>query len=109
MNSTEAAGVGHCGSKARCASSLNTLCQALYMRLHIELDNELVAQIDQLSGPRSRSAFVRSAIESALRQEIRWSELEAAAGAIADQDHDWDADPGVWVRQQRQAREFRKG
>jgi hypothetical protein len=57
MSSTEATGVGHCGSKARCASSLNTLCQALYIRLHIELDDELVAQIDQLSGPRSRSAF----------------------------------------------------
>jgi hypothetical protein len=33
------------------------------MRLHIELDEELVAQIEELSGPRGRSAFVRSAIE----------------------------------------------
>jgi Arc/MetJ family transcription regulator len=97
------------GSKVRFAGSLNTLCQALYVRLHIELDDELVAQIDQLTGPRGRSAFVRSAIERALRQEIRWSDLEVAARAIADQDHDWDADPGVWVRQQRQAGESRKG
>src|SRR5215216_8171674 len=44
------------------------------MRMHIELDDELVAQIDELSGPRGRSAFVRSAIERAIRQEIRWTD-----------------------------------
>jgi hypothetical protein len=34
------------------------------MRMQIELDDELVAQIDELSGPRGRSAFVRSAVPS---------------------------------------------
>jgi hypothetical protein len=31
----------------------------------------------------------------------RWRALEAAAGAIADVGHDWDADPGSWMRGQR--------
>ena len=73
------------------------------MRMHIELDDSLVAQIDELSGPRGRSAFVRSAIERAIRQELRWTDIEAAAGAIANQDHEWDNDPGAWVREQRRA------
>lgn len=79
------------------------------MRMHIELDDELVAQIDELSGPRGRSAFVRSAIERALRQEFRWADIGAAAGAIADQDHDWDSDPAAWVRAQRHADVRRAG
>jgi metal-responsive CopG/Arc/MetJ family transcriptional regulator len=79
------------------------------MRMHIELDDELVAQIDELSGPRGRSAFVRSAIERAIRQEFRWSDIEAAAGAIANNDHDWDRDPAAWVREQRRADARRAG
>jgi Arc/MetJ family transcription regulator len=71
--------------------------------MHIELDDELVAQVDELSGPRGRSAFVRLAIERAVRQELRWSDIEAAAGAIESQGHDWDVDPAEWVRQQRRA------
>jgi Arc/MetJ family transcription regulator len=71
------------------------MCQALYARMHIELDDELVAQIYELSGPRGRSAFVRSAIERAVRQELRWTDIEAAAGAHRNQDHEWDTDPGL--------------
>jgi Arc/MetJ family transcription regulator len=79
------------------------------MRMHIELDDELVAQVDELSGPRGRSAFVRTAIERAVRQELRWSDIEAAAGAIESQGHDWDSDPAEWVRQQRRADARRAG
>ena len=79
------------------------------MRLHIELDDEIVAQVDALSGPRGRSAFVRSAVQRAVRQEHRWSEIEAAAGAIPDQGHDWDADPAAWVRAQRHSDARRAG
>ena len=79
------------------------------MRLHIELDDEIVAQVDALSGPRGRSAFGRSAVQRAVRQEHRWSEIEAAAGAIPDQGHDWDADPAAWVRAQRHSDARRAG
>jgi len=79
------------------------------MRLHIELDDELVARVDALSGPRGRSAFVRAAVERAVLQERRWSDIESAAGAIADEGHEWDRDPAAWVREQRHADARRAG
>ena len=79
------------------------------MRMHIELDDGLVARMDQLTGPRGRSNFVRLAIERAIEQEQRWIELEAAAGSVVDGGHDWDADPAQWVRNQRQADHRRAG
>jgi predicted transcriptional regulator len=79
------------------------------MRMHIELDDRLVEQVDQLAGPRGRSAFVRTAIERAVQQEQRWADLEAAAGAIQDEGHDWDADVAGWVRGQRHADSRRAG
>jgi Arc/MetJ family transcription regulator len=71
------------------------------MRVHIELDDDLVAQVDALGGPRGRSAFVRTAIERAVEQERCWAAIESAAGAIADEGHDRDQDPAAWVRAQR--------
>lgn len=79
------------------------------MRMHIELDDDLVARVDELAGPRGRSGFVRAAVEAAVRQELRWTELERAAGSIEDQGHDWDADPAAWVREQRRADPRRVG
>jgi metal-responsive CopG/Arc/MetJ family transcriptional regulator len=88
---------------------MRRMCQALHMRIRIELDDQLVAQIDKLSGRRGRSAFVRSAIERAIRQEFRWTDIEAANGAIENQDHEWDHDPAAWVREQRRADVRRAG
>lgn len=79
------------------------------MRLHIELDDDLVAEVDRIAGPRGRSGFVRTAVERAVRQETRWSAIEAAAGAIDDEGHEWDADQAVWVREQRRADPRRAG
>lgn len=79
------------------------------MRLHIELDDKLVSRVDELAGPRGRSAFVRRAVEQAVRQELRWADIEAAAGAIAGAGHDWDADAAAWVREQRRADDRRAG
>jgi len=79
------------------------------MRMHIELEDDLVRQVDELAGPRGRSAFVRAAIERAVRQEQRWSAIESAAGAIRAEGHDWDADPASWVREQRRADPRRAG
>lgn len=79
------------------------------MRMHIELDDGLVSRVDELAGPRGRSAFVRSAVERAVHQELRWSDIESAAGAIPDDGHEWDADPAAWVREQRRADARRAG
>jgi Arc/MetJ family transcription regulator len=79
------------------------------MRMHIELDDDLIAQVDRLAGSRGRSGFVRAAVERAVRQEIRWSATEATAGGIDDEGHDWDVNPAAWVREQRRADTRRAG
>ena len=71
------------------------------MRVHIELDDSLVARIDQVAGLRQRSRFVEEAVRSALDQQERWEPIAAAAGAIADTGHGWDEDPAAWVHGQR--------
>jgi hypothetical protein len=48
-------------------------------------------------------------VERAVRQEVRWSSIEAAAGSIDDEGHDWDTDPAEWVREQRRADARRAG
>ena len=79
------------------------------MRMHIELNDDLVSKVDAVTGPRGRSAFVRRAIEAALEQEHRWRALQSAAGSIPDKGHEWDADPGRWVRDQRRGDTRRAG
>lgn len=71
------------------------------MRMHIQLDDTLVAELDRRVGPRRRSAFIASALQSALADAQRWDEIEAALGTVADEGHDWDYDPAEWVRRQR--------
>lgn len=71
------------------------------MRMHIQLADELVAQLDARLGSRQRSAFVGELIRRALEDEQRWDEIEAAIGSIDDHGHEWDDDPAAWVRGQR--------
>jgi predicted transcriptional regulator len=77
--------------------------------MHIELDDALVQELDAVTGPRGRSAFVRQAIERALEQERRWRALDAAAGALAGAGHEWDGDTAGWVRDQRRGDARRAG
>jgi len=67
----------------------------------VDIDDDLISQVDRIAGAGERSAFVGIAIETAIRQATRWSNLDAAAGSITDEGHDWDADPSAWVRDQR--------
>jgi Arc/MetJ family transcription regulator len=71
------------------------------MRVHISLDDDLVAELDRRVGARRRSAFITEAVRRALDDEHRWELVESAIGSIADGKHDWDDDPGAWVRAQR--------
>jgi Arc/MetJ family transcription regulator len=75
-----------------------------HMRLHITVDDELVAELDQRAGSRRRSAFIAELIRRGLDDERRWDDIEAALGAIPDEGHEWDDDPGEWVRRQRSDR-----
>lgn len=68
------------------------------MRLHINVDDALVAELDQRAGARRRSAFITELLRRGLEDERRWDDIEAALGAINDTGHDWDDDPAGWVR-----------
>ncbi len=79
------------------------------MRLHIALDDELVAQLDRRVGPRQRSAFIAELVRRGLDDAQRWDDIEAAVGRLAESTHEWDGDPAAWVRQQRHADARRSG
>lgn len=79
------------------------------MRIHITLDDELVVELDRRAGARRRSAFVAELIARGLEDERRWDEIESALGSLPDTGHDWDHDPGVWVRRQRRGDTHRSG
>ena len=71
------------------------------MRMHIELDDAIVGEIDAIAGLRRRSAFVREAIVEAVDRHRRMKHLRAAAGVLGDSEHEWDDDPAEWVSRQR--------
>ena len=71
------------------------------MRMHLELDDGVVAEIDTIAGPRRRSAFVRDAVLAAVDLHRRAGRLRQAAGILRDGGHEWDDDPVAWVRRQR--------
>lgn len=77
--------------------------------MHIDIDRELVARIDDAAGVRGRSEFIRTAVAAALEQRARAELVRSARGTIADRGHDWDEDPGGWIRRQRSADDRRVG
>jgi len=72
------------------------------MRLHIRLDDQLVRELDSRAGTRGRSAYIEATLRQALDDERRWEQIAAAAGALAEDGHEWDSDAAQWVRSQRQ-------
>ena len=85
------------------------MCQPTHTRLHIALEDDLVAELDRRVGPRQRSAFIAELIRRGLDDEQRWDDIEAALGAIADHGHEWDDDAAGWVRAQRRGDDRRSG
>lgn len=71
------------------------------MRVHITLDDDLVAELDRRAGQRRRSAYIAELIRRGIDDERRWDDIEAALGTISDTGHEWDEDPVAWVRRQR--------
>ena len=89
--------------------ALAVVCITVCMRLHIQLEDSLVADIDRRAGPRRRSAFIAALIRRGLDDERRWDEIEASLGSISDTGHAWDEDPAEWVRSQRRGDPGRSG
>lgn len=79
------------------------------MRVHITLDDDLVAELDRRVGARRRSGFIATAVRLALDDERRWEAIEASVGSIDDANHAWDADPAAWVREGRRGDAARVG
>lgn len=79
------------------------------MRLHIFLDDALVAELDRRVGRRKRSAFIARTVEQALDDERRWDAIVESLGSIADRGHEWDEDPAAWVSEQRRGDARRVG
>lgn len=80
------------------------------MRMHIELDDEVVHEVDRLAGPRERSAFVRRAVVQALEAARRTHALQESAGSLDGEiPHDWDRDAAAWVHETRRADARRTG
>jgi Arc/MetJ-type ribon-helix-helix transcriptional regulator len=71
------------------------------MRLHISLDDDLVEQLDKHVGRRRRSTFISETLRRALDDARRREDIESGFGVLADEGHDWDADPAAWVHDQR--------
>lgn len=79
------------------------------MRLHISLEDELVAELDKRVGKRGRSAFISESVRQTLDDQRRWDLIMSAVGSIPDHGHAWDEDPAAWVREQRRGSERRRG
>ena len=79
------------------------------MRLHIALEDELVAELDRLAGSRRRSAFIADLIRREIENDSRWGDITSALGQLPDTGHEWDDDPAAWVRQQRRSGVQRSG
>jgi predicted transcriptional regulator len=78
------------------------------MRLHIELEDELVTAIDDVAGPRGRSRFIREALNQALKLRKQRDLLRSVRGSI-DAGGDWGERPADWVREQRRSDDSRLG
>ncbi len=79
------------------------------MRLHISLEDDLVARLDRRVGRRRRSTFIAETVRHALDDEARWDDIEAGIATLAAHGHEWDADPAAWVHEQRTADARRVG
>lgn len=79
------------------------------MRLHVHVEDELIARVDAIAGRRGRSEFIRKAVRAAVEHQNRWDLIEKAAGSIPDHGHEWDEDPAEWVRRGRRTDPRRVG
>lgn len=85
------------------------MCYVPHMRMHIEMERELIERLDAVAGERGRSQFVRQAVEAALEQHERREKILAARALVDATDHEWDIDPADWVRRQRHGDRRRVG
>lgn len=54
------------------------------MRMHINLDDDLAREIDEIAGSRGRSKYIREAIEAKLDVDRRVAARRLAFGSLPD-------------------------
>ena len=72
--------------------------------VNLSLPEDLVQELDVVSGPRNRSAFAEDAIRRAIRREKLRIAIERTAGSLPDERYPhWRTSEDVvaWVRQMR--------
>jgi len=72
--------------------------------VNLSLPEDLVAELDAVSGPRNRSAFVEDAVRRAVRREQLRVAIERTAGSLSAEDYPhWRTSEDVvaWVREMR--------
>jgi metal-responsive CopG/Arc/MetJ family transcriptional regulator len=71
---------------------------------NLSLPADLVAEIDEVAGPRHRSRFVEEALRRAIRREQLRDSIERTAGVLRAEDYPhWRTSEDVveWVREMR--------
>jgi metal-responsive CopG/Arc/MetJ family transcriptional regulator len=74
------------------------------VRTHVVLPKELLEAVDELVGPRKRSAFIAEAVEALVARERLGKALEEATGFLAAEDYpEWETPEKIsaWVRELR--------
>ena len=72
--------------------------------VNMSLPEELVRQLDQVAGPRSRSAFAEEALRRAIKREKLRVAIERTAGSLKAEDYPhWRTSEDVvrWVEEMR--------
>ncbi len=73
-------------------------------RAHIVLPEDLIAELDDLVGPRGRSEYIAEALREKLRREKLRRALISTAGILADEDIPEWATPeltSAWIERGR--------
>jgi metal-responsive CopG/Arc/MetJ family transcriptional regulator len=72
-------------------------------RTNVTIPEALLREVDELAGPRGRSAFVAEAIEARVKRERLRRALDAAQGIYKGTSFEMDADTAYrWVRDLRE-------
>lgn len=78
----------------------------MHMRMHLNLDDALVHEIDAVAGSRGRSAFIRDAVAKEIDRRYRWAAFDRAVGAAPDFGSHLPRD---WIRAERRGDPRRVG
>jgi hypothetical protein len=81
------------------------------MRIHINLDEELVREIDEVAGKGNRSEYIASAAANAVKRDRRVRLINEGAGILSERDYPYWSTPekvNEWLRDLRETPSIRE-